>query len=400
MAPLALKSLPGRVLSTAAAVLVALLAQGASASAATTFTITGHGFGHGVGMSQFGAQGYAQHGATYDAILAHYYTGTHLGKTSASTIRVALQEARTGIRLRSTTGLTVVDEANRGTPIAIAPNSTLGVTGSAGAYSLATDTGGQLATGLVGPILVQPAGSDPVTLLGAAENGATDGTYAGVDPRDRRQGRPRRRERRAARRLRARRGPQRDAVLLAPGSARGPGGRRALVRRRDEQAGERPVRRLLRHAQPGLPRHRSAAAGDGRRRRSDRRPGRALRVDRRRHLLLVDLRRTHRRPAAGRSHHGAGALPRARGRSLRQHLAVPRLVGRRDGRGRRQGALLLGGDRRTERRRVPVRARPDAWSSTAARARSACPQGRSAQHSACARRGSRSRSRSRSHRQP
>ena len=30
-------------------------------------------------MSQWGAYGYAKHGWTYDAILAHYYTGTTLG---------------------------------------------------------------------------------------------------------------------------------------------------------------------------------------------------------------------------------------------------------------------------------------------------------------------------------
>jgi stage II sporulation protein D len=181
MAPLVLKALSGCRLTAAAAVLVALLAGGASASAATSFTITGHGYGHGVGMSQFGAQGYAQHGMTYDAILAHYYTGTHLGNTTVSTIRVALQEGRTGIRLRSTTGLTITDEGSSGgAPISITPNTTVGVSGTTGAFTLATDSGAQPATGLVGPILVQPAGSDPVTLLGAAENGATDGTYAGA----------------------------------------------------------------------------------------------------------------------------------------------------------------------------------------------------------------------------
>ncbi len=41
--------------------------------------IRGHGFGHGVGMSQYGAYGYATHGFGYRAILAHYYTGTTIG---------------------------------------------------------------------------------------------------------------------------------------------------------------------------------------------------------------------------------------------------------------------------------------------------------------------------------
>ena len=47
----------------------------ASASAASTLVFTGHGWGHGIGMSQWGAYGYAQHGWSYRRILAHYYPG-------------------------------------------------------------------------------------------------------------------------------------------------------------------------------------------------------------------------------------------------------------------------------------------------------------------------------------
>ena len=48
--------------------------------------IEGAGDGHGVGMSQEGARGYALHGYSYSAILAHYYTGTTLGQAPAKTI--------------------------------------------------------------------------------------------------------------------------------------------------------------------------------------------------------------------------------------------------------------------------------------------------------------------------
>ena len=48
---------------------------------------TAPGDGHGVGMSQDGALGYAQHGYSYQAILAHYYTGTTLGQAPAETRR-------------------------------------------------------------------------------------------------------------------------------------------------------------------------------------------------------------------------------------------------------------------------------------------------------------------------
>ena len=42
------------------------------------FVFTVRGYGHGCGMSQFGAIGYAQHGASYIDILMHYYPGTQL----------------------------------------------------------------------------------------------------------------------------------------------------------------------------------------------------------------------------------------------------------------------------------------------------------------------------------
>lgn len=40
--------------------------------------ITTTGYGHGVGMSQYGANGMAKEGYTYDEILKHYYSGTKI----------------------------------------------------------------------------------------------------------------------------------------------------------------------------------------------------------------------------------------------------------------------------------------------------------------------------------
>jgi len=42
--------------------------------------ITTTGFGHGVGMSQYGAEGMAKKGYTYDEILKHYYQGVKIKK--------------------------------------------------------------------------------------------------------------------------------------------------------------------------------------------------------------------------------------------------------------------------------------------------------------------------------
>jgi stage II sporulation protein D len=74
-----------------ASVLLALVGAQASAASTQELLIEGAGFGHGVGMSQEGALGYAEHGFSYQQILAHYYTGTALGTAPANTkIRVLL----------------------------------------------------------------------------------------------------------------------------------------------------------------------------------------------------------------------------------------------------------------------------------------------------------------------
>jgi stage II sporulation protein D len=79
-----------RTLSFIAATLLLALTASA-ASAATTFTIRGAGFGHGVGMSQYGAMGYASNGRTAAEILAHYYSGTTLGTTDPNAkVRIQL----------------------------------------------------------------------------------------------------------------------------------------------------------------------------------------------------------------------------------------------------------------------------------------------------------------------
>ena len=49
-----------------------------TAGDSNTYTFSGEGWGHGVGMSQYGAKGMADAGFSFDEILTHYYTGTHL----------------------------------------------------------------------------------------------------------------------------------------------------------------------------------------------------------------------------------------------------------------------------------------------------------------------------------
>ena len=79
-----------------AVLLIATMAGGERAQARTLFTLTGHGWGHGVGLSQWGADGYAQHGWGYRRILAHYYTGTGLGTLRPGAHERVLMLSRAG----------------------------------------------------------------------------------------------------------------------------------------------------------------------------------------------------------------------------------------------------------------------------------------------------------------
>jgi stage II sporulation protein D len=98
--------------------------------ARSVLVLTGHGYGHGLGMSQWGAYGYAQHGWTYDKILGHYYVGTTLGTTSVSSIRVLLAQEK-HVKLAASAAWTVTDAAHQvvqldpAAPLVLGPDLTV-----------------------------------------------------------------------------------------------------------------------------------------------------------------------------------------------------------------------------------------------------------------------------------
>lgn len=95
-----------RLLVLSAFVLLCLPAQ---AGAGTVFVIDGRGWGHGVGMSQYGARGFAEAGWGYERILKHYYRGTKLQLVPARPVRVLLAEGRTAVKISSAKPFKVVD---------------------------------------------------------------------------------------------------------------------------------------------------------------------------------------------------------------------------------------------------------------------------------------------------
>jgi hypothetical protein len=91
------------VASLAAVVVVTGSASGqqtpASSYGEAVFVVSGRGYGHGVGMSQYGAYGQALAGRTYEQILAHYYTGTQIGRPVARSSVSARRGAARGHRV-------------------------------------------------------------------------------------------------------------------------------------------------------------------------------------------------------------------------------------------------------------------------------------------------------------
>jgi SpoIID/LytB domain protein len=157
-----------RALLFLAAVLA--LALPASADAATRFVVRGAGWGHGIGMSQYGAYGYALEGSGYRSILSHYYTDTRLTKASQRGVRVLLQPDDPYIRVR---GATRASGGKR-----LSPSKTYVARPSGGRISLFTSGGKRVGRFSSGLRLERPGGI--LRLLGPALNGVSDGRYRGA----------------------------------------------------------------------------------------------------------------------------------------------------------------------------------------------------------------------------
>jgi stage II sporulation protein D len=126
------------------------LTVGAQAKRSTAvFAVSGRGWGHGVGMSQWGAQGFAQRGSGYATILAHYYRGTQLGRAPVARLRVLLTDGKKALRVSSVLPFRVRDgvgdlhELDAGT-YALGPGLRIRVSGE------------EKATALPGPLLFSP----------------------------------------------------------------------------------------------------------------------------------------------------------------------------------------------------------------------------------------------------
>ena len=116
-----------RTLAFTVGILVALLGAGLAAARSDrgaapapavragdpVFLISGRGWGHGVGMSQWGAHGFARRGQDYRRILAHYYRGTAIGKAPVTKVRVLLAAGKPSLAIGSAAPFRVRDATGR-----------------------------------------------------------------------------------------------------------------------------------------------------------------------------------------------------------------------------------------------------------------------------------------------
>jgi stage II sporulation protein D len=160
-----------RRIVTAFALLV--LAAAPSAHGAARLVVKGHGFGHGIGMSQYGAMGFAQHGSGYRDILGHYYEDTAIIPLAdpPDAVRVLLQSG-------SSARVTGVVAASGGRKLRAASAYSARAAGG-GRVALYGASGRRVGT-FASPLrLAAPAGG-AFRLLGGASNGTSGGRYRGA----------------------------------------------------------------------------------------------------------------------------------------------------------------------------------------------------------------------------
>jgi len=146
-------------------------AWAAPAQGASRLVVRGAGFGHGIGMSQYGAMGFAQRGADHAAILAHYYTGTRIAALGAAReVRVLL---KTAARIVLTGAASVAGGRT------LDPTRTYtAVRGLSGQVTLRSASGRALGT-YAAPLRIT-GGPGGFQVRGRAANDVSDGRYRGT----------------------------------------------------------------------------------------------------------------------------------------------------------------------------------------------------------------------------
>jgi stage II sporulation protein D len=158
---------PACALALIAGLAALALATAPAARAAERWSLKGAGWGHGIGLSQYGALGFARRGRSYREILGHYYTGTRLGRVRGGVTRVLLQPNRNVIAFTgasSAGGRSIKETATyravrRGGNVVLLDSRRKRLGEAVGGFAV--------------------TGGDTFRLLGSADNGVRDGHYRG-----------------------------------------------------------------------------------------------------------------------------------------------------------------------------------------------------------------------------
>jgi stage II sporulation protein D len=160
-----------RIATSLSLTLLAALALAPGAPAAGRLVVKGHGYGHGIGMSQYGALGFAQHGSSYREILGHYYEQTDVVPlTDPPDVRVLLQTTR-----RIVVSGVVAGPGGR----KLHAKSSYSAGASGGRVSLYAASGRRLGT-YAAPLRLAAGKGSAFKLRGAAANGTSNGSYRGA----------------------------------------------------------------------------------------------------------------------------------------------------------------------------------------------------------------------------
>jgi stage II sporulation protein D len=165
----------GKLTLAGALAALALLAAAGPAgawSSESDFLIDGHGWGHGIGMSQWGAYGYAKHGWAYKAILKHYYTGITFGDAANIDVRVRLRSDLSAVKVSCPKAYSAT---GTGSPLEIPAGATATTTYADGSYRVVA---GAVHKDFSSPVTFTPS-AGTLRVLTATDLGDT-GPYRGV----------------------------------------------------------------------------------------------------------------------------------------------------------------------------------------------------------------------------
>jgi stage II sporulation protein D len=155
-----------------------------AAAARADYVIDGRGFGHGVGMSQYGAHGYAlREGRDFRWILGHYYPGTSVGRVATGRVRVVLRDTP----VPKVCSATSARDAG-GRRVRLRDTRVYAFTALAAGKLRVTDTSSNRTRArLRAPVRV--TGGTSTCIRGEAINGVRNGSYRGALTLHRREGR-------------------------------------------------------------------------------------------------------------------------------------------------------------------------------------------------------------------